>query len=103
MAVVRYARLARQDLLDIWLWIANDSGVARADDIVARMEGRGAGLADFPEMGVARPDIAPDARSLVVERWLLHDSSLPVERVSRSNTLVVLDAAAAARLPYQAR
>ena len=71
MAVVRYARLARQDLLDIWLWIANDSGVARADDIVARMEGRGAGLADFPEMGVARPDIAPDARSLVVERWLL--------------------------------
>jgi 6-phosphogluconolactonase len=42
-------------------------------------------------------------KATIVERWLLHDGSLPVERVSRSNTLVILDAAAAARLPYQAR
>jgi 6-phosphogluconolactonase len=42
-------------------------------------------------------------KATIVERWLLHDGSLPVERVRRSDTLVVLDAAAAARLPYQAR
>jgi 6-phosphogluconolactonase/glucosamine-6-phosphate isomerase/deaminase len=42
-------------------------------------------------------------KATIVERWLLHDGSLPVERVSRSNTLVILDAAAASRLPYQAR
>jgi 6-phosphogluconolactonase/glucosamine-6-phosphate isomerase/deaminase len=39
----------------------------------------------------------------VMERWLLHDHALPVDRVGRTNTLVVLDDAAAARLPYQSR
>ena len=42
-------------------------------------------------------------KSIIVERWLLHDSSLPIERVGRTNTAVVLDAAAATCLPYQAR
>lgn len=44
-----------------------------------------------------------EEKSIIVERWLLHDSSLPIERVGRTNTAVVLDAAAATRLPYQAR
>ena len=39
----------------------------------------------------------------IVERWMLHDADLPVNRVNRSGTLVVLDTAAAARLPYEAR
>jgi len=43
------------------------------------------------------------AKAPVIERWLLHDHALPVDRVSRANTLVVLDSAAAARLPHQAR
>ena len=42
-------------------------------------------------------------KSIIVERWLLHDSSLPIERVGRTNTAVVLDAAAATRVPDQAR
>jgi 6-phosphogluconolactonase/glucosamine-6-phosphate isomerase/deaminase len=42
------------------------------------------------------------AKAPVVERWLLHDHDLPVDRVGRTNTIVVLDSAAAARLPYQA-
>jgi 6-phosphogluconolactonase/glucosamine-6-phosphate isomerase/deaminase len=44
-----------------------------------------------------------DAKAPVIERWLLHDHDLPVDRVGRKNTVVVLDTAAAARLPYQAR
>jgi len=44
-----------------------------------------------------------DAKAPVIERWLLHDHDLPVDRVGRKNTVVVLDSAAAARLPYQAR
>ena len=43
------------------------------------------------------------AKAPIVERWMLHDPALPVERVGRTNTTVVLDAEAAARLPYQAR
>jgi 6-phosphogluconolactonase len=42
-------------------------------------------------------------KATIIERWLLHDHGLPIERVSRTNTLVVLDQQAAARLPYQAR
>lgn len=43
------------------------------------------------------------AKAPIIERWMLHDLALPVERVGRTNTVVVLDAQAAARLPYQAR
>ena len=42
-------------------------------------------------------------KQAVMERWLLHDHALPIDRVSRTNTVVVLDSEAAARLPYQAR
>jgi 6-phosphogluconolactonase len=42
------------------------------------------------------------AKAPIMERWLLHDPALPVNRVGRTGTTLVLDAAAAARLPYQA-
>jgi toxin ParE1/3/4 len=71
VGVVRFSKRAREDILDIWLWIARDSNVKLADDIVERIERRATALGDHPEMGVARPEIAPDARSLVVERWLI--------------------------------
>lgn len=43
------------------------------------------------------------AKAPIIERWLLHDPTLPVNRVGRGGTFVVLDTQAAARLPYQAR
>ncbi len=43
------------------------------------------------------------AKAPIIERWLLHDHALPVDRVGRGNTTVVLDTPAAARLPYHAR
>ncbi len=39
------------------------------------------------------------AKAPMVERWLLHDPTLPIERVRRTNTTVILDALAASRLP----
>jgi 6-phosphogluconolactonase/glucosamine-6-phosphate isomerase/deaminase len=36
-------------------------------------------------------------------RWLLHDQALPVERVHRTNTLLIIDRAAAADLPFAGR
>jgi toxin ParE1/3/4 len=71
VGVVRYSKRAREDIFDIWLWVAHDSNVSLADDIAERIERRAAVLADHPEIGIARPEIAPDARSLVVERWLI--------------------------------
>ena len=43
------------------------------------------------------------AKAPVIERWLLHDPALPVNRVVRTGTVVVLDTEAAARLQHQAR
>ena len=43
------------------------------------------------------------AKAPVIERWLLHDHALPIDRVRRTDTIVVLDIDAAARLPYEAR
>jgi toxin ParE1/3/4 len=67
---IRYSQKAKADLLDIWLWIANDS-VATADRILDEIECKANLLQDNREIGVARPDIAPQARSLVVARWLI--------------------------------
>lgn len=39
------------------------------------------------------------AKAPVMERWLLHDHRLPIDRVKRADTVAVLDADAAARLP----
>jgi toxin ParE1/3/4 len=67
---VRFSRQAKADLLDIWLWIAQDS-VHTADRVIGELERRAAQLQDNPQLGPARPEIHPEARSLVVERWLV--------------------------------
>lgn len=58
-------------MLDLWLWIAGSSGPAMADTIIDRIEQRISSLGPHPEMGPKRPEIAADARVLVVERWLV--------------------------------
>jgi len=67
---VVYSSRARDDMLDIWSWIADKSGLAMADAVVERIEARISRLADHPEMGPGRSDIAQSARMLVIERWL---------------------------------
>jgi toxin ParE1/3/4 len=69
VARVHYTHQARADLIDIWIHIANDSQTT-ADRCIERIESRCRELAEFPELGPERPDIAPDARMLVIDRWL---------------------------------
>jgi len=71
MADIFYSGRARSDMLDIWLWIAGNSGPAMADTIIDRIEQRISSLSEHPQMGPKRPEIAADARVLVVERWLV--------------------------------
>lgn len=69
MKRVRFTVKAREDLLAIWVQIAlNDEPTANA--IYDRIEERCRQLADFPEMAAARPEIAAQARALVIDRWL---------------------------------
>ena len=70
MGEVRLSRLAQRDLLEIWFHIAADKGPATADHWIDRIEVRCCQLAEFPESGPPRSDIADDARMLVIARWL---------------------------------
>jgi toxin ParE1/3/4 len=67
---VRLSQLAQRDLLEIWFHIAADKGPAAADHWMDRVEARCRQLAEFPESGPPRPDIAGEARMLVMVRWL---------------------------------
>ena len=61
---------AEDDLIDIWCQIAIDSPKA-ADRFLDRIVERISQLAVFPDSGVARPEIADDARSLTVGNYLV--------------------------------
>jgi toxin ParE1/3/4 len=67
---VRFTRRARDDLLDIWLAIASRNSDAVADRIYNRIEHACVLLQNQPQLGPGRPEIAEDARALVIERWL---------------------------------
>jgi toxin ParE1/3/4 len=67
---VRFTRHAREDLLAIWLYIAPRNSEAAADRVYDRIEEACRQLGHFPQLGPARPEIAADARALVIERWL---------------------------------
>ncbi len=71
MSWVRFTRRAREDLLDIWLYVAPRNSEAVADQIYDRIEERCQVLREHPQLGPVRPEIADDARALVIERWLV--------------------------------
>jgi toxin ParE1/3/4 len=81
---VRLSQLARRDLLDIWFRIAADKGPDTADHWIDRIEARCRQLAEFPASGPPRPDIADDARMLVIARWLaLYETTKGGVRIMR--------------------
>jgi toxin ParE1/3/4 len=61
---------AEADLLEIWLYIAQDSPRA-ADRLLDRIEAQCRLLADNPRLGRARPEIASDARAWNVGQYLV--------------------------------
>lgn len=84
MGFVHYSQGAKQDLLDIWLWIARDNP-GLADAVLDRIEQRTSKLSQHREIGMARPEIGEGARGLVIERWLvlyrLIDGGVQVVRI----------------------
>jgi toxin ParE1/3/4 len=67
---VRFTRRAREDLLDIWLHIAPRNSEAVADRVYDRIEEACQQLGHYPQLGAAHPEIAEEARALVIERRL---------------------------------
>ena len=70
MARVRLTERAREDLDEIWFYIAQDN-MAAADRLIDAITARCNSLTDFPDLGPARPDIAPDARMLTIDNYIV--------------------------------
>lgn len=68
LSVVR-SRLAEEDLIGIWLRIATVDPAA-ADRVLDAIERRWKQIAQYPYSGIARDDIAPGIRHLVVGEYL---------------------------------
>ncbi len=61
---------AEEDLIEIWIYIAQDNPGA-ADRMLNDIEQRFHALADNPLMRRLRPDIAPELRYFVVDSYLI--------------------------------
>lgn len=84
MTRVQYQAAAKADLVEAWVQMADDS-VDRADEYISRLQQICELIADQPEVGVARPDIADGIRSFPVDNTIIyyemHERTLPVLRV----------------------
>lgn len=70
MSRIFWTKAAKQDLLDIWLWVAerNEKAADRIqDDIAERLRL----TLDFPDAGALAPEAGPDARRLVVKPYIV--------------------------------
>lgn len=65
---VVFAPEARDDLLELYLFIAERDGDARALGYTERIEAYCLALADFPERGTRRDDLLPGLRIVGFER-----------------------------------
>ena len=65
-----YSPEAEEDLVQIWLYIAEDSE-ERADNFLFEIDEKSALLAEHPEAGRERPELAPSLRSFALGRYTL--------------------------------
>ena len=70
MPQVLRAPLAEQDLDEIWDFVANDNAAA-ADRLIDTIAEKCQILAGQPEMGQARPELAPRLRSFSVGNYVI--------------------------------
>jgi toxin ParE1/3/4 len=70
MSVIQRTEQAEDDLVDIWIYIAHDNPDA-ADRLFERIDNKCALLAENPELGHCRPDIAPGFRYFPIGSHLI--------------------------------
>ncbi len=62
---------ARQDLLDIWSYIAEENAASVADAVLARLQGAMEVLAHAPLIGRERPEFSGNPRSIAVKPYVI--------------------------------
>jgi toxin ParE1/3/4 len=70
MAQIEQSALAKSDLVDIWLYIAQEN-LEAADRFIDQIEQKFFLLASTPEAGVSRDKLAPGLRSFPVGDYLI--------------------------------
>ena len=68
----RLARLAEQDLDEIWSYVAEEASPTAADRLIDDIIHRFDLLAEQPGMGRARPELGPGVRSFAVENHVIY-------------------------------
>jgi len=77
MSRILRSPLARNDLLDIWTYIANESSTAIADGFLARIYGALEVVAQAPYIGRERAEFPGNPRSVVVRPYVIFYEPLP--------------------------
>lgn len=85
MGLVRYTCSAQTDLLEAWLFIAEENPTA-ADQLLDALEHEAKNLADYPLQGRARPELATGLRSWPTSTpyilfYIVQDSIITIVRV----------------------
>lgn len=62
---------AENDLLDTWLYIAEDQPI-NADRYLDKLQEKAQKLAEFPDLGRDRPELAEELKSFPVDRYNLY-------------------------------
>lgn len=71
MSILIVSPEAEQDMIDIWLHIAEDQPV-NADHFLEHLEDKAHKLAEFKDLGADRRELAPGIRSFPVDRYVLY-------------------------------
>lgn len=73
MRPVRFSRNARQDLDQIWHYIANESGSTdRADRVVASIAATAMAIGQAPSIGSLRDPLNPNMRGVASGNYLIY-------------------------------
>jgi toxin ParE1/3/4 len=67
---VRETRAAKQDRIEIWLYIANDS-ISAADKVIEDILAVSRRLGEFPESARSRPDLGPDIHAAPLGSYMI--------------------------------
>jgi len=71
MSTLKISPQADQDLLDIWLYIAEDSSI-NADRFLDKINDTAKRLSEFNNIGTDRPELGDDIFSFPLDRYLLY-------------------------------
>lgn len=76
--------MAKSDLADVWQYVAK-GGESRADAFLQRILDQCQQLSQFPRMGLAREDLAPNLRSFPVKKFVIFyrpvDDTVEIARI----------------------